>query len=250
TLPQIDQFVAEGWFVDNPEGFVQPRRPYRFDGEHFGPPPATDPIGANSLADWTPRPASRPASHLASGATGDVLPLAGLRVADFTGFWAGPMASGILAGLGADVIHIEGPRRPDGIRLNSIRSMADDDWWEWSPLFCGANTNKRDLAIDLSVARGREIALRLLATCDVMIENYSPRVVDQLGLGPDVAREANPDIIVVRMPAFGLDGPWRDRVGFAQTIEQAVGLAFVTGYPGETPLIPNGMCDPLAGVFG
>ena len=83
-----------------------------------------------------------------------------------------------------------------------------------------------------------------------MVENFSPRVIDQLGLGPGAAREVNPNIVVVRMPAFGLSGPWRDRVGFAQTIEQAVGLAFLTGYEGEAPVIPNGMCDPLAGVFG
>jgi crotonobetainyl-CoA:carnitine CoA-transferase CaiB-like acyl-CoA transferase len=81
-----------------------------------------------------------------------------------------------------------------------------------------------------------------------MIENWSPRVVDQLGLAPDVTLSANPRLVVVRMPAFGISGPWRDRVGFAQTIEQATGLAFLTGYEGETPVMPNGMCDPIAGV--
>ena len=65
--------------------------------------------------------------------------------------------------------------------------------------------------------------MRLLATCDVMIENFSPRVVEQLGLGPDDVLAVNPRLVVVRMPAFGVGGPWRDRVGFAQTIEQATG---------------------------
>lgn len=243
TLAEIDQFVAEEWFVQNPDGFLQPRRPYRFEGERISVPAKTDAIGGGTVEHWAAKPKPLPTAAVE-------LPLAGLRVADFTGFWAGPMAGGILAGLGADVIHIEGPKRPDGIRMNTIRPMTEDGWWEWSPLFCGANTNKRDLSVDLSVPEGRDIALRLLATSDVMIENFSPRVVEQLGLGPEVARKMNPQIIVVRMPAFGLGGPWRDRVGFAQTIEQAAGLAFVTGYPGEAPLIPNGMCDPLAGVFG
>ena len=85
-------------------------------------------------------------------------------MADFTGFWAGPFASGVLAGLGADVIHVEGPRRPDGIRMNSIRSMNEPGWWEWSPLFCGANTNKRDLTLDLSAPAGRDAAIRLIAS--------------------------------------------------------------------------------------
>jgi crotonobetainyl-CoA:carnitine CoA-transferase CaiB-like acyl-CoA transferase len=243
TLPEVDQFVAEDWFVQNPDGFVQPRRPYRFEGETIPTPSPAPGVGAAGALRWAER---RPVPS-----PGDVgLPLEGVRVADFTGFWAGPLASGILAGFGADVIHIEGPKRPDGIRMNTIRPMTEDQWWEWSPLFCGANTNKRDLTVDLSTAAGRDIALRLLATCDVMVENFSPRVVGQLGLGPEAVQEVNPDIVIVRMPAFGLRGPWRDRVGFAQTIEQAVGLAHLTGYPGQAPLIPNGMCDPLAGVFG
>ncbi len=243
TLPGVDQFVAEQWFVENPDGFVEPRRPYRFEGEAVAEPERAPGIGTGPPPSWTTRPA--PAQ-----VTIGELPLAGIRVADFTGFWAGPMASGILAGLGADVVHVEGPRRPDGIRMNTIRRMTADQWWEWSPLFCGANTNKRDLTVDLSAPAGRDVALRLLATSDVMIENFSPRVVDQLGLGPEAVRAVNPDIVIVRMPAFGLGGPWRDRVGFAQTIEQASGLAQVTGYEGQAPLIPNGMCDPLAGVFG
>ncbi|CAN5404848.1 CoA transferase [soil metagenome] len=242
TLVEIDQFVAEEWFVKNPDGFTQPRRPYRFEGEQIPAPAKVDAVGVGHTEHWTER--TQPVS------ASNGLPLAGIRVADFTGFWAGPLAGGILGGLGADVIHIEGPKKPDGIRMNSILPMTDDKWWEWSPLFCGANTNKRDLTVDLSQPEGREIALRLLGTSDVMLENFSPRVVDQLGLGPEAARERNSQLVVVRMPAFGLAGPWRDRVGFAQTIEQAAGLAFVTGYPGEAPVIPNGMCDPLAGVFG
>ena len=148
------------------------------------------------------------------------------------------------------MIHVEGPKRPDGIRMNTIRSMSEPQWWEWSPLFCGANTNKRGITLDLSDERGRDVALRLLGTCDVMLENFSPRVVEQLGLGPDAVLAASPRVVMVRMPAFGLEGPWRDRVGFAQTIEQSCGLAFLTGYEGEAPVIPNGMCDPLAGVHG
>ena len=149
TLTTIDQFVAEKWFVDNPDGFVQPSRPYRFDGEAIQSPRATPAIGASSIDDWTERPVPLHATP------DDRLPLDGIRVADFTGFWAGPFASGVLAGLGADVIHVEGPRRPDGIRMNSIRSMNEPGWWEWSPLFCGANTNKRDLTLDLSAPAGR-----------------------------------------------------------------------------------------------
>jgi crotonobetainyl-CoA:carnitine CoA-transferase CaiB-like acyl-CoA transferase len=247
TIPEIDHFVDQQWLVRNPAGFLQPRRPYRFRGEPVAVPRAApradetypDTVWASTEGDVSSRTADRGRSEL---------PLAGVRVADFTAFWAGPLAAQILAGLGAEVVHIEGPRRPDGIRMNTIRKIGDEKWWEWSPLFGGANTDKRAVAIDLSTASGHEIAMRLLATCDVMIENFSPRVVEQLGLGPDVVRAANPRLTVVRMPAFGVGGPWRDRVGFAQTIEQASGLAFLTGYEGESPVMPNGMCDPIAGV--
>ena len=81
-----------------------------------------------------------------------------------------------------------------------------------------------------------------------MIENFSPRVLDQFGVGGDTLLELNPRLVVVRMPAFGLDGPWRDRVGFAPTMEQIAGLAWVTGMPDGPPVAPRGACDPLAGV--
>jgi crotonobetainyl-CoA:carnitine CoA-transferase CaiB-like acyl-CoA transferase len=247
TIPEIDHFVDQEWLVRNPDGFLQPRRPYRFRGEPVVVPRAA-PRAEETYADTGWGSTERDVSSRTADRNGGELPLAGVRVADFTAFWAGPLAAQILAGLGAEVVHIEGPRRPDGIRMNTIRKIGDEKWWEWSPLFGGANTDKRAVAIDLSTASGHEIAMRLLATCDVMIENFSPRVVEQLGLGPDVVRAANPRLTVVRMPAFGVGGPWRDRVGFAQTIEQASGLAFLTGYEGESPVMPNGMCDPIAGV--
>ncbi len=83
---------------------------------------------------------------------------------------------------------------------------------------------------------------------DVVIENFSPRVMDQFGLGADTLLELNPRVVVVRMPAFGLTGPWRDRVGFAPTMEQIAGLAWVTGLPDGLPVAPRGACDPLAGA--
>jgi crotonobetainyl-CoA:carnitine CoA-transferase CaiB-like acyl-CoA transferase len=73
-------------------------------------------------------------------------------------------------------------------------------------------------------------------------------VLDDFDLGPDVLLAANPAVIVVRMPAFGLDGPWRDRVGFAPTMEQLSGLAWRTGYTDGPPIAPRGACDPLAGA--
>src|SRR5690606_16668854 len=95
---------------------------------------------------------------------------------------------------------------------------------------------------------GRELVLRLVADADAVVENFSPRVMENFGLGWDVIHAANPRAVMMRMPAFGLDGPWRDRTGFAQTMEQLSGMAAVTGYPDGPPVLPRGEVDPLAGM--
>ena len=95
---------------------------------------------------------------------------------------------------------------------------------------------------------GRALLRRLIEQSDVLVENYSPRVMEQFGLTWDVVHAWNPRLVMVRMPAFGLDGPWRDRVGFAQTMEQASGMAWLTGYADTAPMNARGPCDPLAGL--
>lgn len=83
----------------------------------------------------------------------------------------------------------------------------------------------------------------------MLVENYTPRVMESWGLAQERLMEANPNLIVVRMPAFGLAGPWRNRPGYAQTMEQISGLAWVTGYSDEPPVVPNGQCDPIGANF-
>ena len=123
-----------------------------------------------------------------------------------------------------------------------------DDWWEYGWVFHAMNTNKRSVTLDLQSEDGLALVKELVRQADVVIENFSPRVMDQFGLGADALLELNPDAVVVRMPAFGLTGPWRDRVGFAPTMEQIAGLAWVTGLPDGPPVAPRGACDPLAGA--
>jgi crotonobetainyl-CoA:carnitine CoA-transferase CaiB-like acyl-CoA transferase len=121
-------------------------------------------------------------------------------------------------------------------------------WWELSPFFLAANTNKRDLTLDLTTSAGRDLLLALVADADVVIENFTPRVLESFDLGWDVIHSANPRTVMVRMPAFGLDGPWRDRPGFAQTMEQMTGLAWLTGHVDDQPRIQRGPCDPNGGM--
>ncbi|WP_118915502.1 CaiB/BaiF CoA-transferase family protein [Mycobacterium shigaense] len=229
-------------FVDNPAGFSQPRPPWLMSECSPAPVRATAEGGADDHEfPW-------PQRELATEPNSPSRPLEGVRIVDLTAFWAGPAATHLLGAFGADVVKVESIQRPDGIRYSGGMRKDVDDWWEYGWVFHAMNTNKRSVTLDLGSERGRALFLRLAADADVVIENFSPRVMDQFGLTADVLLQANPELVVARMPAFGLDGPWRERVGFAPTMEQIAGLAWVTGLPDGPPVTPRGACDPLAGV--
>jgi crotonobetainyl-CoA:carnitine CoA-transferase CaiB-like acyl-CoA transferase len=120
--------------------------------------------------------------------------------------------------------------------------------WEKSPIFAALNTNKKGLTLDLQSASGREVLRRLIALSDVIVENFTPRVLDQMGLDFATVQAIRPDAVMLRMPGFGLDGPWRDNPAFAYTIESAAGLSWLTGYPDRPPYEPYSIGDPNAGV--
>src|SRR5262249_60440334 len=101
--------------------------------------------------------------------------------------------------------------------------------------------------VDLTSERGLTIARRLAAQADVVVENFSPRVVEQFGLDYESLVALKPDVIFVRMPGFGLQGPWRDYVGWALNFEQTAGMSAVTGYADGPPCKPQGPADPVVG---
>ncbi len=239
----VDHFKDRGVYTDDPEGeFKMPRRTWRIDDE---PPP---PIRPAPPIDNAGSPESRSPAHAEEPSTDPSLPLEGITILDNTAWWAGPSATTILATLGAEVIHVESARHPDGIRMYVGKAAGSEQWWEKGWMFQSINPNKLDLCLDLSSERGREIYLDLVEQVDVVVENYTPRVFENFGFTPEVLFERNPQLIFVRMPAFGLDGPWRDRPGFAQTMEQCSGLAWITGYADDQPRIQRGPCDPNAGM--
>ena len=173
----------------------------------------------------------------------------GSRVLDFTAFWAGPFATAWLAALGADVIKVEAVQRPDGIRFSAgVRPRDDPRFYEKSGLFHAVNLGKRGITLDLGHPDGLACAEQLIAHADVVVENFTPRVLEQFGLDYETVRALRPDVVMLRMPAFGLSGPWRDRPGFAQTMEQITGMAWVTGYEGGPPIIAGGVVDPMVGT--
>jgi len=241
TVTELDAIAARHLFVRNPDGqFLQPRRPYLLDGREPDPVRPSPVIGAHDdETPWPPR-AARPDAPRA-------LPLAGMRVVDFSVFWAGPTCTQTLAALGADVVKVESFLKPDGARVTT-RKPDDPRWWEHSALFHPNNQGKRSIGIDLTREEGREIARRLIASADLVVENFTPRVMEQFGFAWDAVHALNPRAVMLRMPAFGLDGPWRDRPGFATTMEQLSGMCWTTGFPDGPPVNPGGVGDPIAGT--
>lgn len=179
--------------------------------------------------------------------------LRGIRVVEVGTMWAAPYAARILADLGAEVIKVEGPRKPEPVRFGFYAANeAGETPWERGGHFQKFGRNKKSVIIDLAQQRGRELLHALLAKSDVLIENNTPRVREQLGLGHETLGRVAPNIIVVSMPGFGDTGPYRDYLAFGVNVEGFAGLTSVTGYPdGTDPIrsaIPYG--DPVAALYG
>ena len=242
TIRETAYATERGAFERNPAGFHQPRTPWLMSRCAPASLRAAPTLGdADGTAPW-------PAREYREAQSDRRLPLEGIRVVDLTAFWAGPAATHLLAAFGADVIKVESIQRPDGIRYSGAMRKDVDDWWEYGWVFHAMNTNKRSVTLDLGSEEGRRLFGGLVADADIVIENFSPRVMEHFGLTAEALLAINPRLVIARMPAFGLDGPWRDRVGFAPTMEQIAGLAWVTGPADGPPVPPRGACDPLAGV--
>ncbi|MDT5330905.1 MAG: hypothetical protein QOF31_2202 [Mycobacterium sp.] len=249
NVESLDHFQARGSFASNPrDGFSQPRPPYRMQPAQLRTPQPAPRLGEHTEHYRRNGRTGRKKAGFGAQTSVSALPFDGLRVLDMTTFWAGPSCTHMLAMLGAEVIHVESTRRPDGTRLIAGIPITEGQWWEKSPIFSGLNTNKKGLTLNLQSDAGRELLMRLIATCDVIVENFTPRVLDQIGLDFAAVQAVRPDAIMLRMPGFGLDGPWRDNPAFAYVIEAASGISWLTGYPDRNPNEPYSVGDPNAGV--
>jgi len=247
NITELNQFQHRRSFVANPrDGFSQPAPPYRMHPVELRPPQVAPRLGEHT-AQYR-RCGSSVTRQPSRTSPPDRLPFSGLRVLDVTTFWAGPSCTHFLAMLGAEVIHVESTRKPDGTRLIAGIPVTEDQWWEKSPIFSALNTNKKSLTLDLQTSAGQDLLRRLIATSDVIVENFTPRVLDQIGLDFAAVQAIRPDAILLRMPGFGLDGPWRDNPAFAYVIEAASGVSWLTGYPDRNPYEPYSIGDPNAGV--
>ena len=186
-------------------------------------------------------------------------PLSGFRGLVLTQAWAGTYATQMLALLGADVVQVEVRSRLDSWRgsyQNPIpRNLADNEAarhaWNCSPLYNSVNLNKRCVTIDLSTSAGKDLFLDLCPHFDFVAENFSPRVMNKLGLGYDTLRTINPEIVFASLSAYGATGPWANVPGIGGTIEPSSGMSSLLGYEGEQPQNSGQMYpDPVAGLCG
>lgn len=223
-LPQVEHWRGREAFAEaGTRDVAAPRLPYRlrFEGE--------------GGCAWSPGDGEGP--------------LNGLRVADFSMGWAGPLCARTLGDLGADVVKIESEGHPDWWRGWDAGSV-DVETRESQLNFINVNRNKRGVDIDLTAPEGKDAAKALIGGADVVVENYAAGVLAKLGLGQDVQRALRPGLISLSMPAFGVSGPLSGLRAYGSTVEQASGLPFINGEPHWPPAQQHvALGDPIAGLF-
>lgn len=195
-----------------------------------------------------------------SSPVSEALPLRGIRVLDLSRVWAGPLATRILGDLGADVIRVEavgarGAKVVSEAVVQHSRRYPENEAsarpWNREGMFNKFNRNKRAVTLQLDTEKGKAVFEALVRESDVVLENYSPRVMPQLGLGYERLRDLNPSIIYIGMPGFGWTGPNRDFVALGTMIEPAAGLSALMGYPDGGPYKSGvAWADPVAALNG
>jgi crotonobetainyl-CoA:carnitine CoA-transferase CaiB-like acyl-CoA transferase len=170
-------------------------------------------------------------------------PLSGVRVLDLSRLVAGNMVSSQLADHGAEVIKVEDPKTGDPLRAWRVNGLS----LHWKVYA----RNKKSLALSLRSPDARALLLDLAATAQVLIENFRPGTLEEMGLGPDVLHARNPKLIIVRVSGFGQDGPYRDRPGFGTLVEAMSGFAAKNGFEDRAPVLPPlALADMVAGLYG
>ena len=164
--------------------------------------------------------------------------LGGLRVLDFSRVLAGPYATRVLADFGAEVIKVQSRKVSTGAESND------------GGYFNTWNSNKRSIMLDMDFHEAKEIILRLTSITDVLIENFSPRVMANWGLNYSRLKKVRPDLIMASMSGMGQAGPWKDFAAFGPTVQSFGGLTYLTSYGQDSPVGPGySYADPVAGLY-
>jgi crotonobetainyl-CoA:carnitine CoA-transferase CaiB-like acyl-CoA transferase len=174
-------------------------------------------------------------------------PMAGVKILDLATMLAGPFVSTILGEFGADVIKVELPGSASSSRQHGTMTGTGS-----SMVWLSEQRNKKCITLDLRTPKGKELAKRLIKDMDIVVENFMPGTLERWGLGYDVLKEINPDLILVRVTAYGQTGPYIDRPGFARIAHAFAGLSYLAGEPDGRPVMPGStsLGDYITGVYG
>ncbi|WP_419947039.1 CoA transferase [Candidatus Poriferisodalis sp.] len=233
---------------------ASPIRPFNAPGL-----PVPDQRVSDIAADPFPATADRDAGAAPGTPVTRMRPARRLRIIEMTIAWAGPYVGNLLTPLGIDVIKIEAQNPFDGFRTQrpydhgmapGLEHLVNDNrFFEAGGHFNAVNKGKRDCVVTLATPEGRDAFLELVRNCDGIVANFSAHVLPQLGLDFETLAEVNPRLVLVRMPAFGVDGPYADAVGYGSIIEAMGGLGHRQGYEHEGARISNiYFPDPIAGI--
>ena len=222
-LLHIPQLHARCFFSGNRsksgDSYVAPTHPYVFDSA--------------AIAGVRAAPPRKPGDRQG--------PLSGLRVLDFGHVWAGPYCAATLADMGAEVIRIESAHRLD-VHRRQGPYPANQPGLNRSAVWNSQNRGKQSLTLNLSTARGRELAREMAAQADVVIENFAPGVMQRMGLGYEQLRTVHPGLVMVSLSAFGQSGPQAATVGYGPSLDAWSGVNVHTAYRGGPP-------NALGGIF-
>jgi crotonobetainyl-CoA:carnitine CoA-transferase CaiB-like acyl-CoA transferase len=178
-------------------------------------------------------------------------PLEGIRVLDFTWVISGPQCTQILADFGAEVIKVEWPHHPDGMRNRVQPPGTDPASWEEGGLWNNLNRNKRSITLNMRHPKAVGLALDLVARCDVVVENFTPHVMESWGLSWEAMRAVNPRLVYSSMTGFGWGGPNEGYVVFGPVMQAISGIHGMTGRPASEPAgLGYSYSDHAAGYFG
>jgi crotonobetainyl-CoA:carnitine CoA-transferase CaiB-like acyl-CoA transferase len=176
-----------------------------------------------------------------------VTALKGIRVLDLGTFIAGPHCATILGEFGAEVIKVEPPKTGDSLRRLGTNTECGD-----TLVWLSEARNKKCVTLNLSSERGRDLLRQLAAKCDIVVENFRPSTLEKWGLGYEDLKKLNPGVILVRISAYGQDGPMRSQPGFARIAHAFSGLTYLAGEPGGIPVVPGStsLADYMSGMYG
>ncbi|MGH1493915.1 MAG: CoA transferase [Acidimicrobiales bacterium] len=266
SMAQIErhpQYKAREFFATTPDGLTVPGAGFKTDQPWWNLRTDAPELGQHDGEGWLARktPEAEPAVDDGTGGTGaadepvnsgndsTARPLEGVRVCDFTWVWAGPFCTQYLAHLGADVIRLESPDRLCLFRRLAFNPPDQPLEPDSAGVFHTYNSDKRSVGIDLQHPDAHEIIRRLVATSDVVIDNFGVGVMASLGYGVDDLRAINPDVIVASLTGYGQTGPSASYMAYGPAGGAFSGLYSANGYEGGLPAETGiAVGDPCTGI--